>query len=67
MRKYHKEAIATVQLATCVVSWTIYQQTNRSLGPAAIFLLSMQVSAVFGVMWASRLRETRPRAAIAMN
>jgi hypothetical protein len=67
MWKYYKEAFATVQLATCVVSWTIYQQTNRSLGPAAIFFLSMQVSAVFGIMWASRLRKARPRTSIAMN
>jgi hypothetical protein len=68
MWKYYKEAFATVQLATCIVSWTVYQQTNRCWGPTAIFFLSMEVSAVFVTMWASRLKtRARPSTSIAMN
>jgi hypothetical protein len=68
MWKYYKEAFAAVQLATCVVSWTVYQQTHRSWGPTAIFFFSMEVSAVFVVMWASRLKtRTRHRTSIAIN
>jgi hypothetical protein len=68
MWKYYKEAFAAVQLATCVVSWTVYQQTHRTFGPTAIFFLSMEVSAVFAVMWANRLKtRSRQSTSIAMN
>jgi hypothetical protein len=56
MWNYYKKTFVAVQLVTGAVSWSVYRSTNHLLAPAAIFFVSMQVSAFFGAMWASRLR-----------
>jgi hypothetical protein len=66
MWHYYKKTFALVQIAALLVSTAVYRGLNyTTLVPPAVFFLSMQVSAVFGAMWADRLRrkiQAAPRA-----
>jgi hypothetical protein len=68
MWDYYKRTFLAVQLAAGVVSWMVYRNTNHSWMPAAVFFLSMQISGVFGAMWANRLRRrVQARTSSAIN
>jgi len=56
MWDYYKRTFLAVQLATGVVSWMVYRASNHLWAPTAVFVISMQTSALFGAMWANRLR-----------
>jgi hypothetical protein len=56
MLDYYKRTFLAVQLAAGVVSWMVFRSTGHQWLPTAVFFVSMQVSAVFGAMWANRLR-----------
>ena len=56
MWDYYRRTFLAVQLAAGGVSWMVYRSTGHQLLPTAMFFLSMQISAVFGAMWANRLR-----------
>lgn len=56
MWDYYKRTFLAVQLAAGVVSWMVFRSTSHSWMPTAVFFVSMQISAVFGAMWANRLR-----------
>jgi hypothetical protein len=55
MWAYYKKTFPLVQVTALLVSYLVYQRTNRAWPPAAVFFAIMQLSAVFGAMWASRL------------
>jgi hypothetical protein len=57
MRNYNRKILFPVQIATWVASWLIYRNTNRLWTPTAVFFVSMEISTVFGALWAKRLRE----------
>jgi hypothetical protein len=57
MWNYNRKIFFPVQIATWVVSWLIYRNTNHLWTPTAVFFVSMEISAVFGSLWAKRLRE----------
>ena len=59
MRNYYVSVFISVQIATSAVSWMIYRTTNHLLGPTAVFFLSMEISALFGAMWANRMWANR--------
>ena len=68
MWNYYKRTFIAVQLTTGVVSWMVYRSTNHLLIPTVVFFLSMQISAVFGTMWANRLRKkTQGNASCVIN
>jgi hypothetical protein len=56
MWDYYKRTFAAVQLAALLGGYMVYTRTNHALLPPVVIFLSMQVSAVFGAMWANRLR-----------
>jgi hypothetical protein len=56
MWDYYKRTFGAVQLATLLVSYMVYRHTNHAIIPPVAFFLTMQISAVFGAMWADRLR-----------
>jgi hypothetical protein len=56
MFDYYKKTFWAVQLAIALVCWMTYRTAGGDLGPAATVFIVMQVSAVIGSMWASRLR-----------
>lgn len=60
MWDYYKKTFLAVHLATGLVSWLMYGASNHSLIPIAIFVLSMETSALFGAMWAGELRDRLP-------
>ncbi len=55
MRDYYKRTFAAVQLMTLPLCYVAYRGSHHWLAPVACFL-SMQLGAVLGAMWASRLR-----------
>jgi hypothetical protein len=57
MWDYYKRTLVIVQLAAVVVSYMVYRNTNHAWLPPVAFFVAMQVSAVFGAMWANRLRK----------
>jgi hypothetical protein len=57
MWDYYKRTFVVVQLAAVAVSIMVYRNTNHAWFPPAVFFVAMQVSAVFGAMWANRLRK----------
>jgi hypothetical protein len=68
MWDYYKRTFWAVQLAAGAVSWMVYRATNHLWFPTAVFFVSMQVSAVFGAMWANRLRnKIQARSSCAIN
>jgi hypothetical protein len=68
MWNYYKRTFLAVQLVTGLVSWMVYRASSHLLAPTAIFVLSMETSAVFGAMWANRLRNKLPaRTSCAIN
>ena len=56
MWDYYKRTFAAVQLVALLGVYLAYTKTNHALLPPVVIFLSMQVSAVFGAMWANRLR-----------
>ena len=56
MWDFYKRTFAAVQLAALLVSYMVYRNTNHAVVPPIVFFLTMQLSAVFGAMWANRLR-----------
>ena len=67
MWDYYKKTFLAVQLFSAVVSTMVYR-SSHSLAPAAVFFLSMEVSALFGAMWANRLRKkTQSRTSCLIN
>ena len=56
MWDYYKKTFMAVQLAALLVSYMVYRNTNHAVIPPIVFFLTMQLSAVFGAMWANRLR-----------
>lgn len=56
MWEYYKKTFLAVQLFAAVICTMVYR-ASHSLAPAAVFFLSMQVSGVFGALWANRLRK----------
>jgi hypothetical protein len=56
MWDYYKRTFVAVQMAALLVSYMVYRNTHHAVVPPLVFFLSMQISAVFGAMWANRLR-----------
>jgi len=56
MWDYYKRTFVIVQIAALLVSYMVYRNSNHAIVPPLVFFLFMQVSAVFGAMWANRLR-----------
>lgn len=56
MWSYYKKTFAMVQTAAFAVSVFVYGSTDGAVLPASVFFVTMQVSALFGAMWANRLR-----------
>jgi hypothetical protein len=56
MWDYYKRTFVIVQIATVLVSYMVYRNSNHAMVPPVVFFAFMQVSAVFGAMWANRLR-----------
>jgi hypothetical protein len=56
MWDYYKRTFAMVQFAALLVSYMVYSASNHKIVPSLVFFASMQISAVFGAMWANRLR-----------
>ena len=56
MWDYYKKTFIAVQLFSIVVSAMVYH-ASHSLAPSAVFFASTQTSAIFGAMWANRLRK----------
>ena len=68
MWSHHKKSFIALQFFSLAVSWMLYRITTPLLTPAAVFFLSMQVSAVLGSMWANRLRkETQSSSTMMLN
>jgi hypothetical protein len=63
MWNFYKEIFATVQQVTVAVGWAIYQSTFERTAPAAVFFVTMQISALGVSMWASPSRDTRAKIA----
>ena len=57
MWNYYKRTFLAVQFFTFVVSWMVHRNTSTVWTPTLAFFVSMQVSALFGAMWANRLRK----------
>jgi len=57
MWNYKRRIFLPMQIATWVASWMIYRNTNHLWTPTVVFFLSMEIIAVFGVLWPKRLRE----------
>jgi hypothetical protein len=60
MWDYYKRTFLAVQLVTGFVSWMVYRASSHLWIPTAIFVLSMETSALLGAMWASELRNRLP-------
>jgi hypothetical protein len=56
MWDYYKRTFVMVQIAILLVGYLAYSATNHSLVVPIVFFATMQVSALFGAMWANRLR-----------
>ena len=56
MWDYYKRTFLAVQLLAVAVAYLVYRSANHAWLPPLVFFLSMQISAVFGAMWANRLR-----------
>ena len=56
MWDYYKRTFVAVQVAALLAGYMAYTKTNHALFPPVVLFLSMQVSAVFGALWANRLR-----------
>ncbi len=56
MWDYYKRTFVMVQVLALVVGYLAYSASNHSLVAPIVFIAIMQVSAVFGAMWADRLR-----------
>jgi hypothetical protein len=56
MWDYYKRTFVMVQVATLAVSYLVYRNSNHAVIPSLVFFTFMQLSAVFGAMWANRLR-----------
>ena len=56
MWDYYKRTFVVVQLAAVMVSYMAYRNANHAWFPPVAFFVAMQVGAVFGSMWANRLR-----------
>ena len=68
MWDYYKRTFLAVQLAAGTGSWLVYKSTSHQWVPTAVFFLSMQVSSVFGAMWASqRKNEIELRTTCTLN
>jgi len=63
MWNFYKEIFATVQLVTVAAGWAIYQSTYERTGPAVVFFVTMEISALLVSMWASHSRDTRAKIA----
>ncbi len=56
MWDYYKRTFVMVQITALVVSFMVYRSSNHAVLPPLVFFTFMQLSAVFGAMWANRLR-----------
>jgi hypothetical protein len=56
MWEYYKKTFVLVQIVALLSSYFVYSKTNHAWAPPIAIFISMQVSAVFGAMWANRLR-----------
>jgi hypothetical protein len=56
MWEQYKRTLPLIQLTICMVTLAIYFTLNHLVLLAAVFFAAMQVSAVFGAMWAYRLK-----------
>jgi hypothetical protein len=56
MWDYYKRTFVMVQVAALLVSAMVYTQAGHGVAAPLVFFMAMQVSAVFGAMWANRLR-----------
>ncbi len=56
MWDYYKRTFVMVQVAALLVSALVYTKASHGLVAPLVFFMAMQVSAVFGAMWANRLR-----------
>jgi len=63
MWNFYKEIFATVQLVTVAVGWAIYQSTYERTAPAAVFFVTMEISALLISMWASHSKDVRRKIA----
>ena len=52
---YYKKTFFAVQLAIAAVCWMTYRAAGSDFVPVGTVFIVMQVSAVIGSMWASRL------------
>lgn len=56
MWDYYKRTFVLVQIVAFLVSYVVYRDVHHAWAPPIVFFLFMQVSAVFGALWANRLR-----------
>ena len=57
---YYKRIFFAIQLVTGPVAWMVCEASNHLWIPTAIFVLSMETSALFGAMWAGQRRNRLP-------
>jgi hypothetical protein len=55
MWNYYKKTFLAVQLLAGMFGWMVYRSSGQRAVPVLVCVLSMQISAVFGAMWANRL------------
>jgi len=56
MLEQYKKTFRAIQLVIAIISVFIFFKTQRLWIPTLVFFAIMQVGAVFGAMWATRLK-----------
>ena len=56
MWEQYKKTLVGMQAVIAVITGCSYLTMYRSLAPAAMFFVVMQVGAVFGAYWGARLK-----------
>ncbi len=56
MLEQYKKTFRAIQLVIAVITVFIFFKTQRLWLPTLVFFLIMQVGAVLGAMWATRLK-----------
>jgi len=56
MWAHYKKTFWITQMTICLVAFAVYLSFYHLLAPAALFFVTMQIGAVLGAAWASRLK-----------
>ena len=56
MLEQYKKTFRAIQLVIAIITGVIFFKTQHQLVPTLVFFLIMQVGAVLGAMWATRLK-----------